>query len=159
MLPAISREGIPAEDLLRAGGRHARDLQAGGEADDGNGQRHDAHPPGIGFPDREEDAAARDAEHDRDEGAHFEQRVAARKIAIGNHLRHDAVFRRAEDGGVQSHQEDHREHAFRPAAQQRGQAEQHDGDFEDLDADQDAALADQVGQVAGVPAEQAARAA
>ena len=32
---------------------------------------------------------------------------------------------------------------------QRGEAEQHDDDLEDLDADQDRALADAVGQVAG----------
>ena len=74
---------------------------------------------GVRLPDGEEHAAAGDAEHDRHEGAHFEQRVAAREIAVGEHLGHDAVFGGAEDGGVQAHQEDDEQHAFGPAGDQR----------------------------------------
>ena len=117
-----------------------------------SGGRADA--PGVGLPDREEHAAAGDAQNDGDEGAHFEQRVAAREVAVAEHFGDDAVFGGAEDGGVQAHQEDDEQHAFGPAGDQRGEPEEHDGDFEELDADQDAALADEVGQVAGVSAEE-----
>src|SRR5450759_3084672 len=147
-------EGVPAERLSGAGGRDAGDAQAGGEADGGDGERGRADAPGLRLPHREQHAAAGDAQDDGDEGAHFEPRVAAREVAVAEHLGDYAVLGGAEDGGVQSHQEDHQQHAFGPTGNQRGEPEEHDGDFEKLDADEDAALADQIGQVARVSAEQ-----
>ena len=146
-------EGVPAERLGGARSPHARDAQAGGEADGGDGQRGRADAPRRRLPHGKQHAARGDAHDDGDEGAHFQQRVAARKVAIVQHLGNDAVLGGAEDGGVQSHQEDHQQHALGPAGDQRGEPEEHDGDFEKLDADQHAALAHQVGEVAGVSAE------
>ena len=94
-------EGVPAERLGGAGGRDARDAQAGGEADGGDGDGGRADAPGVRLPDGEENAAAGDAQNDGDEGAHFEQRVAAREVAVAEHFGDDAVFGGAEDGGVQ----------------------------------------------------------
>jgi len=45
------------------------------------------------FPRVEHEAAARDADDDRHERAHFEDTVGARQVAIGEHLRQDSVFR------------------------------------------------------------------
>ena len=109
---------------------------------------------GSRFPYGEEDSAAGDAEDDGDEGAHFEERVAAGEVAVAEHFGDDAVFGGSEDGGVESHEEDDEQHAFGPVGEQGGEAEEHDGDFEELDADEDAALADEVGEVAGVSAEE-----
>ena len=148
-------EGIPAEGLRGAGWRDARDAQAGGEADgsDGDGgQRRSARAPPSRRAKRTPPPAM--------------PSTMATKVLISSsalprersrspqHFRHDAVFGGAEDGGVQAHQEDDEQHAFGPAGDQRGEAEQHDGDFEELDGDQDAALADEVGEVAGVSAEE-----
>ncbi len=147
-------EGIPAERLGGAGCRNARDAQAGGEADGGDDDGGGADAPGLRAPHSEEDAAAGDAEDDGDEGTHFEERVAAREVAVAEHFGDDAVFGGSEDGGVESHEEDDEQHAFGPVGEQGGEAEEHDGDFEELDADEDAAFADEVGEVAGVAAEE-----
>ena len=147
-------EGVPAERLGGAGCRNACDAQAGGEADGGDDDGGGADAPGLGAPHGEEDAAAGDAEHDGDEGAHFEERVAAREVAVAEHFGDDAVFGGSEDGGVESHEEDDEQHAFGPVGDQGGEAEEHDGDFEELDADEDATLADEVGEVAGISAEE-----
>ena len=80
--------------------------------------------------------------------------LARERSRSREHFGDDAVLGGAEDGGVQPHEEDHEQHAFDPVGEQGGEAEEHDGDFEDLDADQHAALADGVGQVAGVAGEE-----
>ena len=148
-------ERIPAERLVRAGGRHARDA-AGWPAVRRRRRPACPSPMRQASPCQLPKRTPPDAvpENDRDEGAHFEQRVAARKIAVGQHLRDDAVLGGAEDGGVQPHQEDHQQHAFDAVGHQRGEADQHDEQLEDLDADQDLALADAVGEVAGVAGEE-----
>ena len=107
MLPAISPKGFQRNSCVapEAGTRVMRQLVAKpvtAMASVATPIRH-----GAAFHTREQHAAARDAENDRDEGAHFEQRVAAREVAVAEHLGHDAVFRGAEDGGVQAHEEDH----------------------------------------------------
>src|SRR5919106_4745117 len=97
-----------------------------------------------------ERTAERSAEDNRHKRAHLQKPVAARKRALRKRRGKDAVFCRAEERGVQSHEKDDDQHRFDDWTPESDSCESHDGNFKDFDCDQHAALTIDVGQMTGV---------
>src|SRR6476620_7558855 len=75
-------------------------------------------------------------------------------MTIRDQLRHDAVFGRTENGGVQRHKKKDDEHKFDARREERGQTEQHDENLEALYREQDSPLAAAIGEAPGVAGEE-----
>ena len=106
----------------------------------------------------EEPLPMRRAEDDRGERAHLEQAVRARQIAVGQDLREDAVFRRAEERRLRAIRNSTTSMQLEPAGQRRRTSPSaHRDDLERLRDDQHGALAVDVGELSRVAGEQQER--
>jgi hypothetical protein len=96
-----------------------------------------------------EQAAEQRAEQDGDEGAGLDQRIAADQLLVLQVLRQDRVLDRPEQRRVQAEQEQPGEQHGEAVQPEAGAADQHDGDFEQLDHARQRRLVVLVGELPG----------
>src|SRR5262245_41587826 len=80
------------------------------------------------------EAAEQGAEQDRQEGAHLDETVAAKKLVAFEMLRQDRIFDWAEKGRLDASQEDRQELQPHLVGEQADGGERDDYDLDELDA-------------------------
>ena len=140
------RDKVGAEFFLRVGGGDFRDALAGAETGEGKRNQNDSRPRGLRGKDFAENSARDRAGDDGDERAEFQNAVAPGKFFLRQQLRQQAVFGRAENRAVDTHQEHAENGQVELMAGQADEREQHHEDFKDLHAEDHAALAETVGE-------------
>src|SRR3990172_13337712 len=81
-------------------------------------------------------------------GAHLQQAVGPGEVSIVKHLREDPVFGRTRKGGLKGHQEKNPQHELNASGQECKEAKAHGNDLKALCHNQDAALIEDIRQVA-----------
>ena len=147
-------EGREGERLPRNRPRHARDPEAGRDAERRDGDEEEADPDEAIRPDREDEPARRRAQDDGEEGRHLAEAVGARELPLREDLGQDAVLGRAEEGRLGRHQEEDGQKRLDTARQEGERAQAHDGDLARLDGDEHAALGEGVREVPGIAREE-----
>ena len=127
-----------------------RDAEAQAGAD--NGRRHDdeADQPEARAPNVKHETSGRRAHDDGDEGAHLQDAVRARQVAVGQNFGQDAVFRRAEERRLYGDEEQNPVSDFEASSQERDQSQRCSRDLKRLGHDENGPLAVDVGDLTGV---------
>jgi hypothetical protein len=160
-LRQVSVTGFQLILRLRVGRRRERDELRDQPADQGQAHAGDRHVVGPDLGHGHHQPAHDLAQQDGHKSAHLDHAVAARQLTLVERLRQVGELDRAEDGGMQPHQEgaaqQHRHLHIGVVAHEADRRDQHDHHFEVLDETDHARFFKLVGELAAGGREQQKR--
>jgi hypothetical protein len=145
-------ERVPVDGQARVGGGQQGHKLHGQSPQQRRQQAGHSHRAGAHAGQRDQHATHQIADQDGHKGAHFHQAVAARELALLEHLRQQGVFERAKHGGMQAHEkgagQQQRGLQVGCGQQKASRRHRHDGQLQVFDRPHHAAFFKLVGQLA-----------
>ena len=137
---------VPVDFCFRGFRCHARHKQAGGEAANSDDEQENGY---RGAADAGQNSAQNLAEQDGEKRAAFHQAVARNQLVFVQIIGQHGVFQRAEQGGMQAHQENAEQQKQQRLAEETRRGQQHNQHFGHLHRHRHAAAVEFVAQLAG----------